>query len=192
MKSLKSEVYDYSSTQVDEFLRSPQGERRPDLYRPQEEIPWTHPNGYSGPGNNQEDSTLQEVPAIQNFNPGPGMPAPLIPVDPQTSNEHPLFVPPKLEHELAAGRTVVPSSFSEGQLQSTPDPTLMAPPRTSHFSNSATDLPVRGSRPISRTNGIQRVNFTTSPKAKSMVTDDLPTPRKSQPQKRWAFPLLNK
>lgn len=60
MRYLKNEVYDYSSAQVDEFLRIPQGERRPDLYRTQVPIPVQHPNGYLGPGNDQQDSTLQE------------------------------------------------------------------------------------------------------------------------------------
>ncbi|GDX94148.1 hypothetical protein LBMAG46_41580 [Planctomycetia bacterium] len=60
MRSLKNEVYDYSSSQVDEFLRIPQSERRPDLYRTQVPIPAMHPNGYSGPGNGQYDSILQE------------------------------------------------------------------------------------------------------------------------------------
>jgi hypothetical protein len=60
MRSLKNEVYDYSSSQVDEFLRIPQSERRPDLYRTQVPIPAMHPNGYSGPGNGQYDSVLQE------------------------------------------------------------------------------------------------------------------------------------
>jgi hypothetical protein len=60
MRSLKNEVYDYSSSQVDEFLRIPQSERRPDLYRTQVPIPGMHPNGYSGPGNGQFDSHLLE------------------------------------------------------------------------------------------------------------------------------------
>jgi hypothetical protein len=53
-------VFDHSSSQVDEFLRIPEGERRPDLYRPQETIPREHPNGYRGPGLNLRDSQLQE------------------------------------------------------------------------------------------------------------------------------------
>lgn len=60
MRMLKNEVYDYSSAQVDEFLRIPQGERRADLYRTQVPIPMEHPNGYIGSGNEQQDSTLQE------------------------------------------------------------------------------------------------------------------------------------
>ncbi|MEZ6124611.1 MAG: hypothetical protein R3C49_15740 [Planctomycetaceae bacterium] len=55
MRMLKNEVYDYSSAQVDEFLRIPQGERRADLYRTQVPIPMEHPNGYIGSGNEQQD-----------------------------------------------------------------------------------------------------------------------------------------
>lgn len=90
MKYLKNEVYDYSSTQVDEFLRTQTGERRPDLYRTQEAIPHVHPSGYSGPGINRQDSTLQEGYAPSRTNPyDQGQPrqenrAPLLPALPPT------------------------------------------------------------------------------------------------------------
>jgi hypothetical protein len=57
---LQNRVYDYSSTQVDEFLRIPDANRRPDLYRTQETVPVLHPNGYEGPGLDYSDSTLEE------------------------------------------------------------------------------------------------------------------------------------
>ncbi len=57
---LQENVFDYSSFQVDHFLRVPPSERRTDLYRPQSSIPYEHPNGYSGPGLNLRDSRLQE------------------------------------------------------------------------------------------------------------------------------------
>ena len=62
MRWLKNEVYDYSSTQVDEFLRIPVGERRADLYRTQKEIPLEHPNlrNPTPLGTNRQDSPLQE------------------------------------------------------------------------------------------------------------------------------------
>ncbi|HKM52655.1 MAG TPA: hypothetical protein VJY33_04540 [Isosphaeraceae bacterium] len=53
-------VFDVSSASVDEFLRIPAAERRPDLYRSQETIPDVHPNGYRGPGLNYRDSHLRE------------------------------------------------------------------------------------------------------------------------------------
>lgn len=59
-KVLRNEVFDYSSLQVDEFMRIPKGERRGDLYRTQETIPYGHPNGYRGSGLNLENSELQE------------------------------------------------------------------------------------------------------------------------------------
>ena len=59
-QALMNRVFDHSSSQVDEFLRIPEGERRMDLYRSQETIPSVHPNGYSGPGANLRDSQLQE------------------------------------------------------------------------------------------------------------------------------------
>jgi hypothetical protein len=61
-RALNNRVYDYSSTKVDEFLRIPEGERRADLYRTQETIPYEHPNGYQGPGLNLRDSQMQEGP----------------------------------------------------------------------------------------------------------------------------------
>lgn len=59
-KFLQNEVFDYSSLQVDEFMRIPDGERRGDLYRTQETIPRQHPNGYDGPGLNIRHGHLQE------------------------------------------------------------------------------------------------------------------------------------
>lgn len=59
-RALMNRVFDHSSSQVDEFLRIPEAERRMDLYRSQETIPSVHPNGYSGPGANLRDSQLQE------------------------------------------------------------------------------------------------------------------------------------
>lgn len=59
-RALQNRVYDYSSSKVDEFLRIPEADRRPDLYRTQETIPALHPNGYQGPGLNLRDSQMQE------------------------------------------------------------------------------------------------------------------------------------
>jgi hypothetical protein len=59
-RALENRVYDYASSQVDEFLRIPEANRRTDLYRSQETIPWMHPNGYQGPGLDLRDSQLQE------------------------------------------------------------------------------------------------------------------------------------
>jgi hypothetical protein len=59
-KDVTNRVFDYSTSRVDEFLRVPPAERRPDLYRSQETIPDVHPNGYQGGGLNQRDSELQE------------------------------------------------------------------------------------------------------------------------------------
>lgn len=57
---LMNRVFDHSSSEVDRFLRIPDGERRMDLYRSQESIPHVHPNGYQGPGAGLRDSQLQE------------------------------------------------------------------------------------------------------------------------------------
>jgi len=59
-RALENRVYDYASEQVDEFLRIPEANRRADLYRTQETIPYMHPNGYQGPGLDLRDSQLQE------------------------------------------------------------------------------------------------------------------------------------
>lgn len=59
-RALMNRVFDHSSSQVDKFLRIPQGERRMDLYRSQETLPYVHPNGYRGPGVNLRDSHMRE------------------------------------------------------------------------------------------------------------------------------------
>jgi hypothetical protein len=59
-RALMNRVFDHSSSEVDRFLRIPEGERRMDLYRSQESIPSVHPNGYFGPGAGLQDSHLQE------------------------------------------------------------------------------------------------------------------------------------
>jgi hypothetical protein len=59
-RALENRVYDFSSQQVDEFLRIPQSNRRSDLYRSQETIPYVHPNGYQGQGLDMHESHLQE------------------------------------------------------------------------------------------------------------------------------------
>tara|TARA_R110002167_G_scaffold366222_1_gene593820 strand:- start:3667 stop:9993 length:6327 start_codon:yes stop_codon:yes gene_type:complete len=57
---LKNKVSDFSSGQVDGFLDIPEKQRRADLYRTQQTIPYNHPSGYTGPGLNIKDSNLQE------------------------------------------------------------------------------------------------------------------------------------
>lgn len=57
---LRNKVSDFASGQVDGFLDVPEKERRADLYRTQRTIPYNHPSGYTGPGLNLKDSTLQE------------------------------------------------------------------------------------------------------------------------------------
>ncbi|MEQ9412118.1 MAG: hypothetical protein RIK87_30690 [Fuerstiella sp.] len=68
-KFLQNEVFDYSSLQVDDFMRIPEAERRGDLYRTQESIPHTHPNGYHGSGLNIRNGHLQEGYAPEQFHP---------------------------------------------------------------------------------------------------------------------------
>ena len=59
-RDLENHVYDFATSKVDEFLRIPPAERRTDLYRTQETVPYVHPNGYRGPGLNLRDGTLRE------------------------------------------------------------------------------------------------------------------------------------
>ncbi|MDG1894871.1 MAG: hypothetical protein P8J37_08185 [Fuerstiella sp.] len=68
-KCLQNKVFDYSSLQVDEFMRIPDAERRGDLYRTQESIPQVHPNGYNGSGLNIRNGLLQEGYAPERFHP---------------------------------------------------------------------------------------------------------------------------
>tara|TARA_R110002111_G_scaffold240269_1_gene301955 strand:- start:11429 stop:17590 length:6162 start_codon:yes stop_codon:yes gene_type:complete len=57
---LKNKVSDFASGQVDGFLGIQEKQRRADLYRTQQTIPYNHPSGYTGPGLNIKDSKLQE------------------------------------------------------------------------------------------------------------------------------------
>ncbi|QDV52202.1 Ig-like domain-containing protein [Gimesia fumaroli] len=57
---LRNKVSDFASSKVDGYLDIPEKERRGDLYRTQQTIPYNHPSGYTGPGLNLKDSTLQE------------------------------------------------------------------------------------------------------------------------------------
>ena len=59
-RHVNNNVFDISSSSVDEFLRIPPAQRRADLYRSQETIPDVHPNGYRGPGLNYRNSRLRE------------------------------------------------------------------------------------------------------------------------------------
>jgi hypothetical protein len=59
-QDLMNHVFDFATSKVDETLRIPPAERRTDLYRTQETIPYRHPNGYQGPGLNLRDSQLRE------------------------------------------------------------------------------------------------------------------------------------
>lgn len=59
---LEQRLYDITAARVDDGLRTPPGERRPDLYRSQITLPHQHPNGYYGPGLRLRDGALQEGP----------------------------------------------------------------------------------------------------------------------------------
>ncbi len=57
---LEQRVYDIGASRVDDALRTPYGERRYDLYRPQIPLPFVHPNGYYGMGLRMRDGYLRE------------------------------------------------------------------------------------------------------------------------------------
>jgi len=111
MKWIKNEVYDYSSTQVDEFLRVPMEERRADLYRDQKEIPRTHPDFRTPLGNNRFDSQLQE---------GYGPASNLTPTLSSPERSVPLLPAP-----ASGSRTNVPPAVPEPPISL---PRLQAPP----------------------------------------------------------------
>jgi hypothetical protein len=101
-KFLRNEVFDYSSLQVDDFMRIPEAERRGDLYRTQETIPDVHPNQYQGPGMNIRNGTLVEDYSPDQFQ-TPSMPIPgrsedaTFPLEPEPRTpilfEQPMMVP---------------------------------------------------------------------------------------------------
>jgi hypothetical protein len=97
-RAVMNRVFDHSSSQVDEFLRIPEGERRMDLYRSQETIPSMHPNGYRGPGANLQDSYLQE-----GFDPTN---RPTTPYVPGESNEGSPYLPRRREQMMFEGQPV--------------------------------------------------------------------------------------
>lgn len=59
-KDLQHRVFDYSSSQVDEFLRIPEADRRRDLYRPQAPIEEVHPDQNVYPGMNLKELQMME------------------------------------------------------------------------------------------------------------------------------------
>jgi len=136
-KFLQNEVFDYSSLQVDEFLRIPPAERRGDLYRTQEAIPYAHPNGYSGPGLNIRQGTLQNGYSPVPYEGNPTLPnleqiTPLVPV-PETTQE-----PPSQQNST--------SQKSEGRDSMTPGrpgsrSTTRENPSGSTFPNDSPGLP---------------------------------------------------
>lgn len=68
-KFLQYQAFDESSRRVDDAVLVPNGMRRPDLYRPQETIPYEHPNGYRGVGQGEYDSRLKEGYAPEHLSP---------------------------------------------------------------------------------------------------------------------------
>ena len=93
-----------AQSRVDDALRTPFGERRTDLYRPQSNLPAVHPNGYSGPGLRLRDGQLIE-----------GHP---VPYDPRTAYPSTQFYPgttkegrpkPLDPNEIGPGLYPVPS-----------------------------------------------------------------------------------
>lgn len=62
-QDLQNRVFDYSSSQVDEFLRIQEADRRRDLYRPQTPIEHVHPDGTVTPGMNLKELRMFEEPA---------------------------------------------------------------------------------------------------------------------------------
>jgi hypothetical protein len=57
---VEQRIFDIGASRVDDALRTPFGERRADLYRPQMNLPYVHPNGYQGPGLRLRDGHLIE------------------------------------------------------------------------------------------------------------------------------------
>lgn len=136
-KLLRQQVFDYSSLQVDDFMRIPEAERRGDLYRTQESIPYVHPNGYRGPGMDFQDSQLQEDYHPQHiypdsmYIPGRTDSAPFIPMTPGSSYEHPVPSRPAEEKPQSSRRDpAFPSSGLEygSRRYQTPSGTQLVPP----------------------------------------------------------------
>ncbi|MBC8350735.1 MAG: hypothetical protein H8E66_02030 [Planctomycetes bacterium] len=114
---LQNRVYDFASERVDEFLRIPDGNRRPDLYRSQETVPYAHPNGYRGPGLDLHDSELQEGYAPRR---------PSSTYAPAEDAEGSMYRP---RNEDSSRRQ--PSSDIPRQPQSLPEPLPLTPPQNS-------------------------------------------------------------
>jgi hypothetical protein len=121
-RALQNRVYDHASSEVDEFLRVPEGNRRPDLYRSQESIPSMHPNGYRGPGLDYRDSELQEGYQLDRTYP----PSDFVP---SQSREGALFLPGR---DRGTPERVFVDSFPLDELApKRPDPEPVVDPPTS-------------------------------------------------------------
>lgn len=174
-RALQNRVYDYSSEQVDEFLRIPSGNRRPDLYRTQESVPYEHPNGYRGPGLDLRDSQMQEgyrpaqVTPPSQFVPsqskegkrrGPGRHAEMPGSDAEIEIMPAQPGMPQSEYELPEEGQFsdpVPESIEEAASAPVPD-TLFEDERVEPKLDSAPAVPVApmGRRPSSKTSGAPR------------------------------------
>ena len=143
-RDVANKVFDISSSQVDEFLRVPADERRPDLYRTQRTIPDVHPNGYRGPGMNFRDSHLRE-----DYNPLETMPetpyvpdssrrAVLPPAMPEPlPDETGAVIPPLPDGAMGDRRTTAP------RVATRPVPSNRATPRTAIPGPARPTTPVR-------------------------------------------------
>ncbi len=128
---LENRIYDYSSTQVDEFLRIPEDVRRADLYRSQATISSVHPNGYRGPGLDLRNSQMRE-----GYNPEEAYPTPgYIPAQ---SAEGAVYLPHRQNNpyqQMPRGATVIEQRH----------PVELAPPSRFPASSSGQPRPLESS-----------------------------------------------
>jgi len=138
-QELMNRVFDIGAKNVDDALRIPESNRRPDLYRTQQTIPYQHPNGYKGPGMNLRDSHLREGYDVRQLYPesqfvpskDPDGRKEMAPYGPSghglmpSINGSPLFAPPIGVFETAPGMQLPPGSIP------LPAPRPVAPGSTS-------------------------------------------------------------
>lgn len=180
---LENRIYDYSSNQVDEFLRIPADARRADLYRSQATIPSLHPNGYQGPGLDRSVSNMQE-----GYDPRAGASASAIP---NRSSEGRLDnpSPPYQTHRAYPGtmsHSPVQSSVQQSDQYPVVDPQYSdsLPPPASYFTpggNPSTGTTVELIEPIQLESSSQVPGSAVGRLPPGLPRTDLPPIYESQP-----------
>ena len=170
-RDVEQRIFDVGATRVDEALRIPYGERRPDLYRSQETITYTHPSGYYGPGLRLRDSNLRE-----GYDPQRAYPeTPFAPRTPVNRSEDPLFDPFQNAtpgNERWNYPQMAPREIPNGTISTT-----VTPGNVASFQNRSAGVPTISAIPV-----LQQPGLASQSPAKPIPPFHIPPPAPIQSQ----------